>query len=411
MQFNDDAIAALTLPEGKSEEIHWCDGVPGFGVRLRGDSKVCRKTYVIQYRVGKKQRRESFGLVTKVRLVDATKAAKKRFAQIMVGQDPVRERELAEQAEASKTTFAAAAQLYLKAKRSELRPATIKAAELHLLKYWSGLNTKALDAIRRADIAIILQSIISEHGRTAAARARSNLKACFAWAMEQDLVEQSPVIGTSNPDPKTIGERVLTSDEIKTVWSCCKDDAFGSIVKLLVLTGCRRKEIGDLRFDELDLERGIMTIFQAERTKTGRERQLILPAPALEILRAIPRREGQVYVFENRPRTGGFGAWDYFTKLLDERITKATGQPMRAWSLHDLRRTCRTGLSVLGIAPHIAELCLGHAKKKLVATYDKHKFQKEVAAAHEAWAAHVLAVVEGREVASNVIAMPSPWHA
>jgi integrase len=404
MELTPATVSALTLPAGKTEAFFWDDGIPGFGVRLRGGSR----TFIIQYRVGRRQRRESLGLTTKLRLADARRVAQKRFAQIELGQDPAGERKLAEQAEAAKTPFAATVALYLKSKKGEIRPTTLKAAELHLQKYWAGLNLKALDSIRRADVAVILQSIINEHGRTAAARARSNLQACFSWAMEQGLVENNPTAGTSNPDPKTSRDRVLTDDELKTIWNACLDDNFGKIIRLLTLTGCRRNEIGGLRFDEIDLQSGTLTI-PGERIKNGRTLQLTLPAAALEILRSVPRREGQVFVFENQRKPTVFCNWSGATVLLNGRIAKATGQPLRAWSLHDVRRSVRTGLSKLGVPPHVAELCIGHVRTGVMGTYDRHAFQKEISVAFERWSAHVADILEDRP-SDNVISMPSPWR-
>ena len=62
MKFTKEALAALTLPPGKTDHIEWDEELPGFGVRLRGRSK----RWVVQYRVGTQQRRESLGDVRKV---------------------------------------------------------------------------------------------------------------------------------------------------------------------------------------------------------------------------------------------------------------------------------------------------------------------------------------------------------
>ena len=59
------------------------------------------------------------------------------------------------------------------------------------------------------------------------------------------------------------------------------------------------------------------------------------------------------------------------------------------FTLHDLRRTCRTGLSRVGVRPDIAERVLNHSPGRLVATYDVHEHLEERRAALERWAAHV----------------------
>jgi len=75
------------------------------------------------------------------------------------------------------------------------------------------------------------------------------------------------------------------------------------------------------------------------------------------------------------------------------RINMAEGRPLPHWVLHDLRRTMRTGLGRLGVAPHIAERVVNHINGGVEAIYDRHKYQDEVAAALAQWAEHVTDIV------------------
>ena len=88
MKFTKEALAALALPAGKPDHIEWDEALPGFGVRLRGSTK----PWVVQYRAGTQQRRESLGDVRKVGLEDARKIARQRFAQVELGGDPAADR-------------------------------------------------------------------------------------------------------------------------------------------------------------------------------------------------------------------------------------------------------------------------------------------------------------------------------
>lgn len=138
-----------------------------------------------------------------------------------------------------------------------------------------------------------------------------------------------------------------------------------------------------------------------ERTKNHRALILPLPAVALDILLSTPRREGREHVFCKRG--AGFNAWSYATMRLHSRITMAQGKPLPHWTLHDLRRSFRTGVGRLGVAPHIAERIINHIKGGVEAIYDRYTYQREIGTALAMWADHILSVVEGRE--SNVIAM------
>ena len=77
------------------------------------------------------------------------------------------------------------------------------------------------------------------------------------------------MVGTNDPaegiEPR---DRVLTPGELKAIWRQCRDDDFGRIIRLLLLTACRRDEIGGLRWSEVDLETGKL-LLPKDRTKTG----------------------------------------------------------------------------------------------------------------------------------------------
>jgi len=387
---NIDDFAELLLPPGKNDHIEWDDDTPGFGVRLRPTKRV----YVVQYRIGRQQRRESLGDVRKITYDQARKIARQRFAQVELGTDPAAERKQAlAQASAAKLTLAVVACRYLDAKRTMLRASTYEAAERYLTQYWKPLGNCPIETIRRADVAARLQELTKAHGRTSAARARDNLSALYGWAMREGLCESNPVIATNDPtEGMQPRDRVLRDDEVHTIWNTCQDDDFGRIVRLLLLTGCRREEIGALKWDEVNLDTGLLTIPGA-RTKNGRTLELALPGIAIEILQSAPRRHGRDYVFGSRG--GAFSGWSAAKLRLDAKITITTGKPVAPWRLHDLRRTMRTGLGKLGIAPHIAELAINHAKGGVEAIYDRHRYQPEIKAALALWANHITAVVDG----------------
>src|SRR5262245_26842361 len=394
MKLTKDAVAGLKLPAGKTDHIEWDGALPGFGVRLRGNNK----RWVIQYRAGARQRRESLGDVRKVTLEDARKIARQRFAQVELGVDPAAERE-----RASAVTLGVVIRRYLEAKRDRLRPNSFNAAERYLAEHWKPLHGRPLDAIKRADVAARLQETVKAYGRTSAARGRDNLSALFSWAMKEGLCEANPVLATNDPtEGMQPRDRVLNDDEIRAIWLACEDDDAGRIARLLLLTGARREEIGGLRWSELNLGTGLMTI-PGTRTKNHRALELMLPEIAVDILRSVPHQEDRDFVFG---RFGGaFSGWSAAKLRLDARIAMAAGKPIAAWRLHDLRRTMRTNLGKLGVRPDVAELAINHVKGGVQAIYDRHRYQREIAAALALWADRVLAIAEGRQ--SNIVVLQS----
>lgn len=396
IRFTDGYVRKLVLPVGKTDHIAWDPDLPGFGVRLRPG----KASYVVQYRVGADQRRKSLGDVRKVTLEDARGIARKRFAQVELGVDPDAEgvKRRAEQ-EADGRTFEKMVELYLAGQQARLEEGTLRkntyiSEERYLRRHCGPLQRKPVTKITFEEIAALIRELIKAHGPTSAARARGSLSSFFAWCMRQGFgVKSNPTIGTDNPvygkEPR---DRVLTDDEIRSVWRGCLDDDFGKIVKLLLLTACRRDEVGGLRWSEIDLPKAKL-LLPKERTKAKRPHELTLPATAVAILETVRRRNSRETLFGGG--ANGFNAWSYNTMALNSRITAAEGKALAPWRLHDLRRTVRTGLAKLRVLPHIAELVLNHSGHKagIGGVYDHHDYQAEIAEALRKWEAHLLQIV------------------
>jgi integrase len=389
-RWTDALVRKLSGPAGKADSISWDPELPSFGVRLRAG----KATYVAQYRIGRQQRRESLGDVRKLNLADARQAARLLFAKAVLDIDPVAERaRLAAEQAAARDTFLEAARDYLAARKPKMRPNTYVAADRYLTKHCTALHKKGVSAVSFEDVAGLIRDLVKRHGETSAARARSTLAAFYVWAMQQGRAKSNPVIGTANPlEGREPRDRVLNDDEIRLIWRQAGDDDFGKIIRLLFLTGCRRDEIGGLRWSEIDLAAGRMTL-PKERVKNKRVHVLLLPATACEILSGVRRRNSRDTLFGGG--ASGFNAWSYNTLRMNAAITATTGKALAPWRLHDIRRTVRTRLSKLGVLPHIAELVLNHAghKSGIGAVYDHHDFQTEIGAALKTWEANLLAIV------------------
>jgi integrase len=257
---------------------------------------------------------------------------------------------------------------------------------------WAPLRARPIAAITRAEIASRLQEVITAHGRVSAARARAYLSALFTWAVAEGLCDLNPVIGTNNPGAGIQSrDRVLTGAEIKTVWDACGDDDPGRIVKLLILTACRRDEIARLPWSEVDFDRGTITI-SAERSKNHRAHTLHLPPAAIDLLRAVPRRPDTDFVFGG---AAGFTGWSHATKLLRARMAKSF-----EFKIHDFRRSAATGMADLGVQPHVIEAVLNHSsgtKAGSAGVYNRSQYAGEKATALLRWADCVAAFIEGRD--------------
>ena len=137
------------------------------------------------------------------------------------------------------------------------------------------------------------------------------------------------------------------------MWKACRDDEHGRIVRLLALTGCRRDEIGGLRWSEIDMQERALTL-PSERVKNGHAHRLPLSDAMIEIIKGTPHRLYCPTLFGGHRSNAsgrGFTDWSQGKRDLDGRI----GKEVAPWRLHDLRRSLATGMADIGVQPHIIE--------------------------------------------------------
>jgi integrase len=392
MRLTDASVAKLTLPAGKSDHIVFDDALPGFGARLRAGAK---PSWVFQYRVGKRQRRRKLGAVAALPASAARAAAVRLYSQTRLGADPAAaiEKTLAAQAE----TFGAGLDVYLRRKAEQLRPRSLLEVRRHLLVHAKPLHRIPLTEIARRDVSRVVSHVADASGPTAANRVGSSITAYFAWTVREGWVDVNVAakINTVHEDTR---ERTLSDGELCQVWRATDStEPYSAIVRLLMLLGCRRAEIGGLKWSEIDLGKATITL-PAARTKNEREHVIPLSAPAIEILEAQPRREGCDHVFGERG-DNGFSSWSRGKAELDARAPIAPG-----WVLHDLRRTVSTRMNgELGIQPHVVEAVLGHHQGGVASIYNRASYLNEMRQALDMWAERVAAIVEERE--SKVVAL------
>jgi integrase len=392
MRITAKSIAALTLPRGKSDIIHFDDELPGFGYRLRrGSGDGIRRSWVVQYRRAGGSRRVLLGAGDVLTAEQARTAAHKLLAKVALGQDPQADK--ADRRERDRLSLRTVIDEYLAIKRDEVRPGTLREITRYLTgPYFKPLHSLPVDSITRKDVAAQVVATQRRHSATVATLARSTLSGFFSWAMTMGLVESNPVIGAAQPKAAEPRSRVLTDAELVRIWNACQDDDYGRIIRLLMLTGCRRAEVGGMCWAEIDLEAGTWTI-PARRSKNGRAHTLPLMPAALDILQTVPHMASRDHLFGARS-DAGYSAWAEGKAAVDARAKLAD------WVVHDIRRTVSTRLHDLGIAPHVVEQILNHQsghRRGPAGVYNRSSYEREVRAALAMWADHVRSLVDGGE--------------
>jgi integrase len=389
MKLTPATVRSLALPEGAEDKIFFDSDLPGFGLRIRASGV---KTWIVQYAVARRTRRIVLGSPAILDLNKAREAAKDILAAVRLGKDPAAER--AENKVKARETFGDCLQLYLSRRRNDpkLRARSYREIERHLVKNLKALHTLSIAKIDRRAIALQLARFTDEHGAIQANRTATSVHTFFQWCIGEGLIDANPAT-VLNKNREVARDRALSVAELVKVLRALPAGDFADIIKLLVLTGQRESEIGDLRWSEINLDRRTITL-PATRTKNRREHIFPLSAEAAAILEARPRPEGRDFVFGTGRGHGGFDGWGWAKGRLD-----AVLQLDQPWVIHDLRRSFSTGLGNLGIPPHTIEALLNHqsgTKAGVSGRYNRSAYEREARQAVDLWGATLLAAVDGR---------------
>jgi len=277
------------------------------------------------------------------------------------------------------------------------------------------IGARRLQAVTTPVIASVVDTMVGRDATSHAGKATAILKQLFAFAEARGYIDGNPAASLRKKDLGVIErqrDRWLTLDEIHTVWHTL--DAMPKLstqiklgLKVLLLTGVRSDELRRAEWPEFDLEakHPVWHIPEAH-TKNSVAWSVPLPDLAVELLHELKSAaDGNIFVVPGavpkEPKKPRAPIGDKALARAVARMFARTGKdgapilPMPAWSPHDLRRTLRTHLSKLGVAPHVCEKCLNHSLGSIAEIYDQHDYMKERRDALQLWADRVRRVVAG----------------
>jgi integrase len=407
MKLTAAIVKTLAISNGRKEQVFFDEDVKGFGVRVKATGS---RSYVMCWKIGGEHRRETIGAVSEIDFGKAKGRAKDIKADVRRGHDPVAEVKGAKLAAAK--TFEATVDQFLETLRPKYRPLSFKEIERHLTKHASALNKKPVARVTRFDIAAVVDGIAGKNPVTAN-RVRTSLSTFYSWCVQRGHADNNPVIGTEKNKEQS-RDRVLAPSELRLIWNALGDDDYGAIVKLLMLTGQREGEIGDLRWSEIAED---LIILPADRVKNRRPHVVPLAPLARVIVDGQEKKSGRDMIFGRG--VGGFSGWSRCKERLDEKIKEANaGAAIENWCIHDLRRSFATyaggGLPAhmleklpardkemargLGVQPHVIEAILNHVsghKAGVAGIYNRSSYEREKKHALDLWANQLAAIIKG----------------
>ena len=390
---SDRLLRSLARPRSAPQEI-WDQQLRGFGCRA---SKQGTVSFFAMRRPRGSARsvRIKVGDFPAMSLSDARLRARALLREMQDGVDP-RARKAAEaRAEVAKQarSFSAVAELFIARHVATKRTArTIEQLiRRELIPRW---GERPITDVSRADVVALVDEIVDRGHPEAARLVFAYARRLFGWAVPRYGLEHAPTDHLSLKDlvgPKLARKRVLTVPEIALLWRATEGPEaayYGPFARLLLLLGVRRTELGRAVWEEFGILDAALWTIPPNRMKSDVPHVVPLAPAALEILRALPPSRSYVI--------GGANPIHYSRAKaeLDARMTALNGgKAIPRWTWHDLRRTFRTGLSGLKIAPHVAELAIAHGKQGLSRIYDQHRYDTELHDAFALWAQRLMNIV------------------
>jgi integrase len=383
---------------------------PGLCLRI---SATGAATWTFRYRPrnGGGYQRVTLGAPPAVGLADAREHAARLRGEMAGGSDPQRDRMARRAAAANAFTFDRLAQRYLD-EYAKPRKASWRNDEIFLKRPRQAWGKRDAATITRRD-AIELLDEIKRTAPVSANRTHSVLVTLFNWAVEDQLLDATPVAGLKKRAVESSKDRTLSDPEIRLLWRELETgngmiDDVALALRALLLTGQRPGEVAEARRGELfDLGNPAKARWEipAERTKARRAHVVPLAPMARKLFQAalVGRPDGEG-VFGSRFSSRDTLARHSLSRALARVIARLDRQNKAAASLadkpptpHDMRRTVATGLSKLGVPREDRLAVLAHVASDIHGqVYDQYERLAEKRAALMAWERHVAAVIRGR---------------
>jgi integrase len=261
----------------------------------------------------------------------------------------------------------------------------------------SAWGSRSIHEISKRDVVDVVSAIEQRGAPVAANKALKSIKTFFRWCVGRAVLDKSPADGVPLPAKQVTRDRVLNDGELARIILAARQigGPYGDIVEVLALTGQRREEVARCTWEEIDIA-GRTWKLSPERTKNAKAHEVYLSDQAVAVVGRVDKIGDLVF---SHTGTAPFQAFSVAKRELD----KLSG--VNGWRLHDLRRTCVSGMARLGIAPHVADKILNHQAGTIsgvAAVYQRHDFLAERREALEMWGAHVNRIT-GNAFETNVL--------
>jgi integrase len=377
----------------------------GLAVRVAPSGTI---SFDLAFRVAKSNayRRISLGIFPDLSLEAARDRANDFTRAARGGRDLIAEEAQTAKADVTRITLRELAEEYV-TRRITGRLRTAAEIERRINRTIAAIADRYADDIRRRDLRDLLDVTADAGLMREVDQRRVCLNNMFGWALAQDYITINPTAGLQPYGRSTPRKRVLTTDEIRSLWQWLatgpiREDA-ADVLRVQLALGARVSEVGSAHAEEFDIDNWIWTL-PAARSKNKKPRVTPIVGIAREIIaaRIATRKAGPLFITQNGLP---IGSMHMCITLRDNR------PPIPNFVTHDLRRTCATQMAeTLGIALDTIARVLGHtaggsSTRILTAHYVSAEFIDQKRTALLAWDAQLRSIISGEEPASNILAI------
>ncbi len=360
VQLSAHFVRNAVCPPGKAKVDYYDSAIKGFILEVRSSGG---RTFYLRYRdVRGKLRQHKIGDATAISYDKARQRAMRLRSEVELGGNPLEERKALRSvltlAEFIRDIYVPHIQLHRRNFQS-----TLSFIKCHVLPRFGATHLDAIttDMVTEAHLDLRAKG----YALAQANKLPILLKVMFNLAKKNGLPgsQCNPANGVSLFTPNNAKERYLSSAETQRLHEALSrsdNTQLKSIVTLLLLFGCRKRELLDAEWEHFDLERRNWRI---PLSKSGKARNIPISDKALEVLKGLPRWEGCLYVVPNPDTKLPFGnlfyPWD--------KVRKEAG--LADLRMHDLRHTFASNLVNSGQSIYVVSKLLGHSQLKTTARY------------------------------------------
>jgi integrase len=388
-------IQSVRIPDGQAEIRLWDAAVNGLHLRCAAGGA---RTWSFRYRAGggrkAKIRTLKIGAYPAVS-IDAARTAAQGYAAIVAqGADPAEQRQ--EKRRAERSTLGALLAVGGPYERALKARGIVKAKEAlsSLRRGLTRLMHMDIDQVSRRDLVEALDAL--DHLPGAQNELRKCTRSLLEWSTNSGLTRANVLAGMRRPPltrtqkiEQAAKRRALDDNEIVAFWNAAgRCGRFGSLMRLGLLTGMRRGELANLRWSDIAADRIVLA---AERTKMTVQHEIPL-TPLMRKILVYQVRTTSPLVFPSDTTGEAMTGW---VKMKAKLVREADIGP---FTIHDMRRSCRTAMTRLGVSKDSAELAIGHAPESLVAIYALDKQWSMRLDAFSRVSDHVAGLIEHGEI-------------